>query len=63
MHLSHAVLAGNEKAFGKIVAGDYLALLLRFGQKFPGALGSGGIVHIKNTHNAAGPYRHIIAYG
>ena len=63
MHLGHAILRREHKGFGQIVTGHHLAQGLGVVQKIPGAPGGGGIVQVKNAHNAAVPDRHIVADG
>ncbi len=63
MNPVETVFAGQDKGLGQIIAGYNLAFLFCCLQKFPGALGSGGIVHIKNTDDGGISYRHIIADG
>ena len=61
MYPLEAVFCRQHKGFWQIVTGNDLTFLLRPIQKFPGALGGGGIVHIKNTDDGRVPHRHIVA--
>ena len=63
MNPGEAVFRGKDKALGQIVAGDYLALLLRPVQKFPGPFGGGGIVQVEDADHRPVPHRHIISDG
>jgi len=58
-----AVFRGQHKGFGQVIAGHHFALLFCRLQKFPGPLGSGGVVQVKNTDDAPIPDCHIIADG
>ena len=57
----HTVLGGEDEALGQIITGHHPAFQFRCVQEFPAALGSGGVVQIKNTDDRAFPHRHIIA--
>ena len=63
MHSLEAIFHSQHIGFGQIVTGDNIAILFRPFQKFPGALGGGGVVHIKNADDGAVPHRHIITDG
>ena len=61
--MAEAVFRCEDKGLWQIVAGDDLTFLFRPVQKFPGTLGSGGVVQVKNSDNGPIPHRHIIADG
>ena len=54
------VLRCQYKGLGKIVTGDYLAVLLGLLQKVPGPFGGRGIVHIKDPDDGTFPHGHIV---
>ena len=56
----HAVFGGEDEGFWQVVAGNHLAVLFAFLQKFPGPPGGGGIVQIKDADDGPVPYRHVI---
>ena len=60
MHPLETVFCRQHKGFGQIVTGDDLAVALCPAQKFPGALGGGGVVHIEDADNRGVPHRHIV---
>ena len=63
MHPVETVFRCQHKRLGQIVTGHHFAFLFRGIQKFPGALGGGGVVQVKNADDTFVPDCHIIADG
>ena len=61
INAGHAVFHRQHIGFWQIVAGHYLTVQFRLLQKFPGAMGCGGVVQIKDPHHRLLPHSHIIA--
>ena len=57
----HAIFCRQYEGFWQIVAGNHLSLLFRPVQKFPGALGGGGVVQVEDADDALLPDGHVTA--
>ncbi len=57
------ILCCKQESFRKTITANHLTLSFCFVQKFPGSVGSRGIIHIKNSNYGGISYRHIVADG